>query len=198
MAVDAAVAAYTAHVFRVVEVDRVECLDRCVEEPRLVLFHAEDVVPAASDDDLRGLSLGVHRVCGDDPARKGKGCEQRSESKNLIRLIVLDVALTDHHSGVVTKRCQQLDLGTICSLRTSHRLAIDRYTNEVCPGATTTVGVGGVAVVLDIRRCRARVHRCPPPAICLFTSQGVDDEVCLLYTSPSPRDRTRSRMPSSA
>ena len=28
---------------------------------------------------------------------------------------------------------------------------------------------------------------------------GVDlNKVCLLYTSPSPRDRTRSRMPSSA
>ena len=25
-----------------------------------------------------------------------------------------------------------------------------------------------------------------------------DSEICLLYTSPSPRDRTRSRMPSSA
>ena len=25
-----------------------------------------------------------------------------------------------------------------------------------------------------------------------------DNESCLLYTSPSPRDRTRSRMPSSA
>ena len=25
-----------------------------------------------------------------------------------------------------------------------------------------------------------------------------NDEICLLYTSPSPRDRTRSRMPSSA
>ena len=25
-----------------------------------------------------------------------------------------------------------------------------------------------------------------------------DDMTCLLYTSPSPRDRTRSRMPSSA
>ena len=24
------------------------------------------------------------------------------------------------------------------------------------------------------------------------------DDICLLYTSPSPRDRTRSRMPSSA
>ena len=26
----------------------------------------------------------------------------------------------------------------------------------------------------------------------------LEDKVCLLYTSPSPRDRTRSRMPSSA
>ena len=26
----------------------------------------------------------------------------------------------------------------------------------------------------------------------------VDNSICLLYTSPSPRDRTRSRMPSSA
>ena len=28
--------------------------------------------------------------------------------------------------------------------------------------------------------------------------QGLDVDICLLYTSPSPRDRTRSRMPSSA
>ena len=28
--------------------------------------------------------------------------------------------------------------------------------------------------------------------------KGVDFICCLLYTSPSPRDRTRSRMPSSA
>ena len=27
---------------------------------------------------------------------------------------------------------------------------------------------------------------------------AADDYICLLYTSPSPRDRTRSRMPSSA
>ena len=29
-------------------------------------------------------------------------------------------------------------------------------------------------------------------------SDILKDEGCLLYTSPSPRDRTRSRMPSSA
>ena len=28
--------------------------------------------------------------------------------------------------------------------------------------------------------------------------QGVDDNPCLLYTSPSPRDKRQSRMPSSA
>ena len=28
--------------------------------------------------------------------------------------------------------------------------------------------------------------------------QLISDQLCLLYTSPSPRDRTRSRMPSSA
>ena len=31
-----------------------------------------------------------------------------------------------------------------------------------------------------------------------LTEQTVNIETCLLYTSPSPRDRTRSRMPSSA
>ena len=30
------------------------------------------------------------------------------------------------------------------------------------------------------------------------THQAMDTYFCLLYTSPSPRDRTRSRMPSSA
>ena len=33
-----------------------------------------------------------------------------------------------------------------------------------------------------------------------FDKEGISEEntICLLYTSPSPRDRTRSRMPSSA
>ena len=29
-------------------------------------------------------------------------------------------------------------------------------------------------------------------------SKNIEENICLLYTSPSPRDRTRSRMPSSA
>ena len=32
----------------------------------------------------------------------------------------------------------------------------------------------------------------------LFANMTVEENVCLLYTSPSPRDRQKSRMPSSA
>ena len=32
----------------------------------------------------------------------------------------------------------------------------------------------------------------------IFEAYFADKKICLLYTSPSPRDRTRSRMPSSA
>ena len=32
----------------------------------------------------------------------------------------------------------------------------------------------------------------------VVTVEKEDEDACLLYTSPSPRDRTRSRMPSSA
>ena len=35
-------------------------------------------------------------------------------------------------------------------------------------------------------------------AIDLQKMNGTNKSTCLLYTSPSPRDRTRSRMPSSA
>ena len=37
-----------------------------------------------------------------------------------------------------------------------------------------------------------------PSQIYVRNKEKSANEVCLLYTSPSPRDRTRSRMPSSA
>ena len=37
-----------------------------------------------------------------------------------------------------------------------------------------------------------------PPAVILDVDQTVLDNICLLYTSPSPRDGLLSRMPSSA
>ena len=39
---------------------------------------------------------------------------------------------------------------------------------------------------------------CPHRKLPLSLGQLNEDKVCLLYTSPSPRDRSLSRMPSSA
>ena len=37
-----------------------------------------------------------------------------------------------------------------------------------------------------------------PHSYCKIIANEKANSICLLYTSPSPRDRTRSRMPSSA
>src|SRR5664280_387249 len=60
----------------------------------------------------------------------------------------------------------------------------------------TTVASG---VNTDIRRYQAHVlsSRLSETAANDYFQQAAKDWVCLLYTSPSPRDRTRSRMPSS-
>ena len=54
------------------------------------------------------------------------------------------------------------------------------------PGAPEPVLIEGAAATVTIRNGVAEIER------------GDSLGTCLLYTSPSPRDRTRSRMPSSA
>ena len=67
-------------------------------------------------------------------------------------------------------------------------------TNFTSESKLTGLGEGEYTVfVIDSKSCMAK---------CNFIIDQPDEEVCniacLLYTSPSPRDRTRSRMPSSA
>ena len=59
-------------------------------------------------------------------------------------------------------------------------------------GGQLPVG-GDVIVAVDGRRLTQRDDLAD-----LVSTHGAGDKICLLYTSPSPRDRTRSRMPSSA
>ena len=56
------------------------------------------------------------------------------------------------------------------------------------------------AISLEIKEGNKKnlwIHISNPCKLFLHDS-NVDLNACLLYTSPSPRDRTRSRMPSSA
>ena len=61
---------------------------------------------------------------------------------------------------------------------------------------TPDIVVSNGGVQIEITQVGARKGKSAVP----YDLDVVTDlmEVCLLYTSPSPRDRTRSRMPSSA
>ena len=54
-----------------------------------------------------------------------------------------------------------------------------------------TIGFDGMSTLLY------HIHR-PTQVVDILNSYSVEPKICLLYTSPSPRDRSVSRMPSSA
>ena len=56
----------------------------------------------------------------------------------------------------------------------------------------------GVSVTISEVRASPDLKHAIVYAVPLGGDSGDMDKICLLYTSPSPRDRTRSRMPSSA
>ena len=71
-------------------------------------------------------------------------------------------------------------------------IEVEGVIKEALPGARfrVVINLGGKEhEVLAHVSGKMRMH---------FIKMLPGDKVCLLYTSPSPRDRTRSRMPSSA
>ena len=62
--------------------------------------------------------------------------------------------------------------------------------------AAREANISGEAALTDLGRLMSAGVGLVAPAVAAFEFRR--DEDCLLYTSPSPRDRTRSRMPSSA
>ena len=80
------------------------------------------------------------------------------------------------------------------------------YCNQaVCAPSRFTLMLGSHSTSTGLYGLGSQLRQIIPDAITLpqyFASHGYRTEslgkVCLLYTSPSPRDRTRSRMPSSA
>ena len=94
-----------------------------------------------------------------------------------------------------------LDEGQVADLVLFNTLAaVEVVVDELVKG---TVFVKRVECLVDGLEC-ARVFLLQADAVVLVGEllavllQLDYLEVCLLYTSPSPRDRTRSRMPSSA
>ena len=111
-------------------------------------------------------------------------------SINIFRLGLLLIIIT--MASLSTSTAQSID----CD-HTIEGKVIDMETNQPLPFATIVIEETGQSEVSDANG--------------LFSLRGICNEeihlevkflgyktACLLYTSPSPRDRTRSRMPSSA
>ena len=64
--------------------------------------------------------------------------------------------------------------------------------------APNAVVIGDVSLKKNASVWFGSVLRGDNDPIILGENSNIQDNSCLLYTSPSPRDRTRSRMPSSA
>ena len=79
------------------------------------------------------------------------------------------------------------------SNNTGHLLLTTGNKSEMAVGYCTLYGdmCGGLAVIADVYK--TDVYR-----IANYINAKKNIIPCLLYTSPSPRDRTRYRMPSSA
>ena len=73
-----------------------------------------------------------------------------------------------------------------------------RCTNPSCGGEIPLVAHRWLSKRGNDRRIAFKLRPQPDRTLVVEILRGVAATTCLLYTSPSPRDRTRSRMPSSA
>ena len=88
-------------------------------------------------------------------------------------------------------------LGVIAALKT-----LDTNQSTMIPlggGVQLPISTEGNTVVVDIGSgVQAEKPRAEAITILESRLEEVEEVICLLYTSPSPRDRQKSRMPSSA
>ena len=71
------------------------------------------------------------------------------------------------------------------------------YFMEMCTGKTKVL-IDNMSMLYDKGKVNGALIIAPKGVVKTWYEQELPTHSCLLYTSPSPRDRTRSRMPSSA
>ena len=85
-------------------------------------------------------------------------------------------------------------LNNLVSDKTTQATTLPSWMNTAQQNVVNQASIGAAGVpALQNTVAQGAINQLNSPTNPFATSQG-----CLLYTSPSPRDRTRSRMPSSA
>ena len=181
------------------------------EDPYLVTQMGSAMINGLQQDDFTGLNKVIacakHLIAGSDPIN-GLNLSPMDISQRTLNEIFLPPYKKAVDAGVFSIMAAHNEVNGIPS-HSNKKLMSDLIRNQW--------GFDGFYVSdwLDIERLETlhRVARNFKEAICLAVDAGIDMHMhgpnfpelvielvndCLLYTSPSPRDRTRSRMPSSA
>ena len=143
---------------------------------------------------LKNISLGVNQgerivICG--PSGSGK---------TTLGLALLRLISSRGHIKFKKKSIQELKFKQLQPLRRQMQIIFQDPFGSLNP----RMSVGEiVAEGLQIHKIETDKSKREQLIIDILTQVGLEAETkdrypCLLYTSPSPRDRTRSRMPSSA
>ena len=133
-----------------------------------------DYITRITEWSLKCWKTTIGRLCG--PIVDGEMCT----------ILLTSPHLTPDLTAIVSERC-----ALRCILSDLH------YTEGGAGVVRSPAGVGDLPAVVWPLLAQ---HR-PPPAAAIYPFLGIESLAaggCLLYTSPSPRDRQKSRMPSSA
>ena len=105
--------------------------------------------------------------------------------------------------GLLLEKNQEFILTTLedRDLKKSAQIFIEGIPKDVKKGEKVLLDDGKIHLEIVETNLKDTVKTKVVAGGLLFSKKGLnlpDTNICLLYTSPSPRDRTRSRMPSSA
>ena len=128
-------------------------------------------------------------------AHHKKEIERRDESDRKSTLISMEVRNSIVREAQKETAHYKSQFEHAMELVENQKLSIKMLQDEL--GEEAEFDAEETAQMRSVRReCEARVNRYEDRLAEITTD--MQKEICLLYTSPSPRDRTRSRMPSSA
>ena len=119
----------------------------------------------------------------------------RTPWRDVIDWLAEEGNLALHLNDIPTGSFTYSDPGTF-----THQEAIDRVNLFLLPEGYTLVRSGKLLTVINLsdKRSMQQLDAIATLVTVAQLQERNNFDVCLLYTSPSPRDRTRSRMPSSA
>ena len=163
------------------------------------LTNASGLIRSAATTTINASSIANNDTSGTDQGIEGKSVViDTGDLNNTSGAIRADADTTITASGTLTNTKGLISAGNELSIRDP---------NRADPGARTlnVVNTGGTLVAdkslkLDAARFSGDGKAVSGKDLSIALTQDIvnNGEVCLLYTSPSPRDKRQSRMPSSA